>query len=257
VDGTTVAACLRPGEGLQRRAGILNTSFALGSRQHPDARMSLFKRLYQAARHELAPTRGNRRLWQAYKHSRTWLRERLDPLLPWLMDRLDQRGIYAVVRAEQAPNFDSRVRLGPDRDALGVPRAVLDWQLSELDKHSVRVAMEGFDAELRRLRLGYVEIPDWLRDEGRPWQIDPLVSGHPIGGFHHMGTTRMATGAAQGVVDPDGRVFGLANLYVAGSSVFPTSGWANPTLTLAALTLRLAAHLEGKLSLSAWGRQVA
>lgn len=257
VEGTTAAACLRPGEALQQRAGILNTSFAFGCRQHPGARMSPFKQLYQAARHELEPTRTNRRLWQAYKRTRTWLRERLDPLLPCLVDRLDLQGIYAVVRAEQAPNPDSRVRLGHDQDALGVRRAVLDWQISELDKHSVRVTMEAFDTELRRLGLGHVEIPDWLRDEGMPWQVDPLVSGHPIGGFHHMGTTRMAASAEQGVVDPDGRVFGLANLYVAGSSVFPTSGWANPTLTLVALTLRLAEHLRGKLGVSEWGREVA
>ena len=58
-----------------------------------------------------------------------------------------------------------------------------------------------------------------------------------------MGATRMAASPDEGVVDGDGRVFGVANLYVAGSSVFTTSGWANPTLTILALTLRLADHL--------------
>lgn len=259
--GATVTACLRPGETLQQRAGLLNTSFALGCRQHPEDRMHIAQRIYQAARHGLDPTRGNRQLWQAFKRSKTWLRERGDPLRPWLLDRLDRRGIYAVVRAEQSPNPDSRVRLIAERDALGVPRAALDWQLSELDKRSVRVTMEAFDRELRRLNLGHVELPEWLLDEGRPWQIDPLISSHPIGGYHHMGTTRMAADPSRGVVDADGRVFGLTNLYVAGSSVFPTSGWANPTLTLLALSLRLAEHLRGRVGVEVapaeLGRQVA
>ena len=62
-----------------------------------------------------------------------------------------------------------------------------------------------------------------------------------------MGTTRMSADPAQGVVDADCRVHGMANLYVAGSSVFPTCGSANPTLTIVALALRLAAHLKGTL----------
>lgn len=261
VGSETVVACLRPGEALQRRAGILNPSFTLGCRQHPEQRMHPVKRVYHAARHELAPTRGNRRLWQAVKRGATWLREASDPLRPWLLDRLDRRGIYAVVRAEQAPNPDSRVLLSAERDALGVPKAALDWRLGEQDKHSVRVLMEAFDRELRRLDLGHVELPEWLLDEGRPWQIDPLISNHPIGGYHHMGTTRMASAPARGVVDAHGRVFGLANLYVAGSSVFPTSGWANPTLTLLALALRQADHLRLQLAREAApntvGRRVA
>ena len=65
-------------------------------------------------------------------------------------------------------------------------------------------------------------------------------------GMHHIGTTRMARDAGEGVVDADGRVFGTDDLYVAGSSVFPTSGYANPTLTLVALALRLAGHLAAR-----------
>lgn len=261
LSGTEVAACLRPGEALQQQAGILNTSFAIGCRQHPEQKMQLATRAYQAVKHRLAPTRTNRALWQSMKRALRWLRERSDPLRPWLLDRLDRRGIYAVVRAEQAPNPDSRVCLSGDRDALGVPRAALDWQLSELDKRSVLVTMEAFDRELRRLDLGRVELPDWLCDAGRPWQIDPLVSGHPIGGYHHMGTTRMAADPGRGVVDADGRVFGVDNLHVAGSSVFPTSGWANPTLTILALSLRLAERLSQRLEADAapieLGRRVA
>jgi choline dehydrogenase-like flavoprotein len=59
-----------------------------------------------------------------------------------------------------------------------------------------------------------------------------------------MGTTRMATDPKHGVVDADLRVHGVDNLYVASSSVFPTVGYSNPTLTIVALALRLADHLK-------------
>jgi choline dehydrogenase-like flavoprotein len=68
------------------------------------------------------------------------------------------------------------------------------------------------------------------------------------GGHHHMGTTRMSADPAHGVVDADCRVHGVANFYVAGGSVFATSGSANPTLTIVALALRLARHLEDRLA---------
>ena len=73
-----------------------------------------------------------------------------------------------------------------------------------------------------------------------------MISKNPIGGYHHMGTTRMGADAAQSVVDANLKVHGLANLYMAGSSVFPTGGWVNPTLTILALSFRLADHLAGQ-----------
>jgi len=74
---------------------------------------------------------------------------------------------------------------------------------------------------------------------------DPDASPPTRGGDHHLGTTRMATDAADGVVNADCRTHGVANLYLAGSSVFATSGFANPTFTITALALRLADHLKG------------
>ena len=82
---------------------------------------------------------------------------------------------------------------------------------------------------------------------------DPHVdeTGWPVSmeaGKHHMGTTRMHVNPKRGVVDSDGRVHGIANLYIAGSSVFPTSGHANPTFTIVVLALRLADHLKAEFS---------
>lgn len=244
VAGETVAACLRPGDGLQRRAGILNTAFSLGCRPHSGRQPFIGNRAYRLAKHRLQPTRSNRWLWQTGKRSILGLSRLTDPLRPWLLTQSGRCGLYAILRAEQAPNPRSRVYLSGERDALGVPRLVLDWQLQDIDKRSVRVAMQAFDSELRRLGLGHVELAPWLEDPDLPWQFDPSISNHPVGGYHHMGTTRMADRPSRGVVDRKGRVFGLANLYVAGSSVFATGGWANPTLTLAALSLRLGEHLR-------------
>ncbi|MGA9580988.1 MAG: GMC family oxidoreductase, partial [Allosphingosinicella sp.] len=96
-----------------------------------------------------------------------------------------------------------------------------------------------------RLDLGKVEPAGWLGSG--EWKTDPLISSHPIGGYHHMGTTRMGNDPATSVTDADGRVHGISNLWVAGSSLFPTGGWANPTLTIVALALRSAEKISREL----------
>ena len=146
-----------------------------------------------------------------------------------------------ATRQEQAPNPDSRVTLSTEKDALGMPRAKLNWQLTELDKRSMRTYYKLLGQECGRSDLGRVQLREWLLSDDKTWP--PNLSG----GWHHMGTTRMHTDPTQGVVDPDCRVHGLANLYIAGAAVYPTAGAANPTLTLVALSLRLSDHLKTKL----------
>lgn len=136
---------------------------------------------------------------------------------------------------EQAPNPDSRVTLAAEHDVLGLPRARVDWRLTELDRHTTRTMTGVLDAELRRLGLARLRGTEWLDTDG--W------TDHVEEACHHMGTTRMSTDPRTGVVDPDGRVHGVEGLYACGSSVFPTGGYANPTLTIVALALRLAEHL--------------
>jgi choline dehydrogenase-like flavoprotein len=140
------------------------------------------------------------------------------------------------VRLEPLPNPDSRVVLDREKDALGMPRARLRWRLTPGDASNLETAVETLARQLGRARWGRaqrLEIP------GEPWPATGWAG-------HHMGTTRMHADPRQGVVDADGRVHELANLYVAGSSVFPTVGAANPTLTIVALALRLAEHLGGE-----------
>lgn len=139
---------------------------------------------------------------------------------------------------EQVPDPDSRVTLGAERDALGMQRAQLDWRLSRRDVDSLYRVLHEIGREFGAMGMGRLR-PFVGAAEDWPAEV--------LGGNHHMGTTRMAQDPAHGVVDADCRVHGIANLYIAGSSVFPTGGAANPTLTIVALALRLADHLRGRL----------
>lgn len=152
------------------------------------------------------------------------------------------REIYLVAQAEQAPNPASRVTLSDRRDALGVRLPVLDWRFTELEKKTVQVQTQMLGAELSRLGVGLLRIDPWLMEDDASWTDDM------VGGYHHIGTTRMSEDPNLGVVDADCKVHGLNNLYIAGSSVFPTAGNINPTLTLVALALRLADHLKVRLA---------
>jgi choline dehydrogenase-like flavoprotein len=128
------------------------------------------------------------------------------------------------------------VTLGPERDALGRRRARRDWRLSPIDRWSVRHTLELIGQEIADAGLGRFELA--LTADASSWPV-------PVrGGAHHMGTTRMHDDPRHGVVDRHCRVHGVSNLYVAGSSTFPSVGYANPTLTIVALAIRLADHVK-------------
>jgi len=137
-----------------------------------------------------------------------------------------------VVNLEQRPNPENRVILASRRDSLGVARAEVHWRWREEEQ-----------AGLERLRTS---IARWLDEAGLGRvEVHPGLPPDP-NAHHHAGTTRMHSDPRFGVVDANGRVHGTDNLYVAGASVFPTVGFANPTLTIVALALRLADHLIGQ-----------
>jgi choline dehydrogenase-like flavoprotein len=141
---------------------------------------------------------------------------------------------------EQEPNPDSRVALGEGRDALGMPRLRVDWRFTERDIRTAQVTFRLLAEDLSRWGRG------WLDFDPEEVARDMLRDG--AYGGHHIGTARMGATPSSGVVDPDGRVHGMANLWVAGSAVFPTSGQANPTLTVVALALRLADRLKREMA---------
>jgi choline dehydrogenase-like flavoprotein len=117
-----------------------------------------------------------------------------------------------------------------------MPRVRVDWRINRDDQRGLERLLATIRTELPRQAIGHV-VEDFTRDAaGWPMSM--------VGGKHHMGTTRMHVDPKQGVVDTDCRVHGLSNLFVAGSSVFPTVGYANPTLTIVALAVRLADRLK-------------
>lgn len=157
------------------------------------------------------------------------------------LQRIDAPNVYQLyARTEQTPNPRSRIYLDRRRDRLGVRKPILDWQLDDLTHESIKRGMEVVAAALGRARLGRVYSFPHADDQFRAGCWPEVAGGH-----HHMGTTRMGDDPAHSVVNRDCRVHDVENLYVAGSSVFPTSGFGNPTLTIVALALRLADHVKG------------
>jgi choline dehydrogenase-like flavoprotein len=142
-------------------------------------------------------------------------------------------------RIEQAPNPNSRVTLDTEKDSLGMPRANLHWELTPLEKHSLRKIYELIGQEMGKAGNGRVRLMDYLKDPNdHSW---PEFTG---GGWHHMGTTRMSDDPKTGVVDKNCKVHGIANLHIAGASCYATAAASNPTLTCIALSLRLSDHLK-------------
>ena len=165
-----------------------------------------------------------------------------------------------VVASEQQLDPNSRVTLGAERDALGVPRVAVHWKQAEIERRSMLRFCEILGEELGRSRAGHVQIvaggltPTFSSSQSHAaanYEFDPrsVVDDFDVlPGNHHMCTTRMAASASSGVVDASCRVFDTANLYVAGSSVFSTGGASPPTLTIVALALRLSERLKSVLA---------
>jgi choline dehydrogenase-like flavoprotein len=153
-----------------------------------------------------------------------------------LTGRVRPNSIVFIDQMEQAPELDSRVRLDHRRpDRFGLPRLQTEWRIGSSTYRTLRHMHELMEAVLTSIgvndfRSKVLDAPDV---EPELWDMK-----------HPSGTTRMASSPDRGVVDPSGRVHGIDNLYVTGSSVFPTVGHANPTLTIVALAARLASHLK-------------
>lgn len=145
---------------------------------------------------------------------------------------------------EQAPNPDSRITLAHERDVLGLPKVCVDWRLTGLDRHTYRTAAALFGTELAKACGGTYQPAAWLNDDNATAEVHTTA--------HHLGTTRMSEDPRRGVVDSRCRVHGVDNLHVAGSSVFPTGGWAFPTFTVVALALRLADQLSEQMRTAAF-----
>jgi choline dehydrogenase-like flavoprotein len=178
--------------------------------------------------------------------------------LPWIIDyaRRRRRGENYMARGwsrwhdnsrtyevftphfnlEQAPDPENRLTLSDKRDALGMPQAHVHWKWRDIDRQSIARALEIFDGALQKAGIGRL--------------IPAATPGFAAANHHPAGTTRMSIDPRTGVVDPNARVHSMQNLFVAGPGLFPTCGYANPTLTNIALSLRLADHLAKRLEVT-------
>lgn len=207
--------------------------------------------------------RAARRLWQAARRGRlpaqfghdiaTMLADlggvARDGMAKMGFAPIETETVTVSTLVEQMPDPQSRVMLGDDTDALGVLRLVVDWKIGEPERHAMVSFCRIMGEEVGRIGLGRAHLADWLIDGDLPL---PRHSNSA----HHLGTTRMSADPSTGVVDRHCRVHGLDNLYIAGSSVFPTGGAVHPTLNLVTLAVRLASHLrqvtsEGEMPLAA------
>lgn len=148
--------------------------------------------------------------------------------LPRRMGRLDLDTMI-----EQEPNPDSRILLSDRKDALGMPLARIDWRIGEKERWTAIRLGHAVNAALQQAGMPTATLAEWVANR-RVEDADFLDQAHPTG------STRMSANPRTGVVDCNCKVHGIDNLYIAGSSVFPTAGHANPTLMIVALALRLA-----------------
>lgn len=219
----------------QREHGLLDAT-AVFVHEHDDARLDAARRVLTAVRRRAAGPGLVRDALQgatavgpiartAYRRYARGLPAGSRPSHVWLQ-----------VWLEQVPDPDSRVRLGTARDAHGLRRASVTWRCSDAEVRTSRALTSWVGEDLERLGVGRLaELP--VMHDDAAWRTEVRDAYHPAG------TTRMSDGPGTGVVDPTLQVHGLPGLYAVGSSVFPTAGYANPTLTIVALAFRLAGHL--------------
>ena len=223
VNGNSANVAFNPTESFLRERRLLNATFMVGVAGKYPADTSSGTMTEQAAKH-----------LDMLRAARPFL---TDEILQTNAQGTELVGVWLGIgcACEQIPNPASRVSLAQERDNLGLQKIKLDWRLTQQDWNSLVEHTHSLALEFGAMEIGRMLMK--LEDTGT-WP-DPVS-----GGNHHIGTTRMHDDPKQGVVDRHCRVHGVDNLYVSGSSVFPTSGAANPTLTLLALTLRLADHLK-------------
>ncbi|MDI1347746.1 GMC family oxidoreductase [Aquabacterium sp.] len=150
---------------------------------------------------------------------------------------------YALhFHAEHAPNPESRITLGEDEDAAGIPRAVIDLRWQENDINAIIRAHDLLDQALRKQGAGELHYLHAASERAQ------AVRDQSIDGFHQIGSLRMGHGPDHGVTDAMGSVFGCQNFHVAGSALFPTSGQANPTLLAVALAIKQAQHIAHRIA---------
>jgi choline dehydrogenase-like flavoprotein len=258
---------LAMGETTQRREGLLNCAAYIMEERAPDDPWDALKRLLRGKSETVlsdvmavaaSPNLLIKGIGLRAFQSDAIPRALTDPVINMLIARLPRfvvreyqnrglphklTGLSVDAITEQVPEHANRISLADKTDALGAPIACADWRVGDLERRSFERLGQLMVEELSRAGLPAPVLEDCIL-EGRVQ--DAVV----IDMCHSSGTTRISDNPKSGVVDQNCRVHGIAGLYVAGASVFPTSGHANPTLMLLGLAIRLADHLKTEFAVS-------
>ncbi|HAX77103.1 MAG TPA: GMC family oxidoreductase [Cyanobacteria bacterium UBA11372] len=248
VKGTPVMARIHLTEEVLRRERLLNNGTQMFPRAKPRQREATL-----ALRSLLAAIRNGKPSQDWFEHLKValkgvdyivaagfWAAVRKLPslrrgdwsYLPNEKQRFSEFEIF--YQLEQAPDPNNRVLLSSQSDRLGQPKVEVHWRLNPIDIENALRVQEIWAEEFAKAGFGELQFPR----AGEPLKFEKEVM------YHHMGTTRMHVDPKQGVVDANCKVHGISNLFIAGSSVFPTAGYANPTLTIIALSIKLADHVK-------------
>jgi choline dehydrogenase-like flavoprotein len=246
----------------QRRLGILNVIFRLthapiSNPVHGDPVLSAMYLVKDLILYEYSRKMRDERSWRRFiGHVRNvashpvrlarfavrWVRYRnLSPRqLPSVVLFSDSGSYELEFQSEQAPDPASRIELSDKRDAFGMRQVIVDWRCSALDVESVRQAYLVLQRALQWRGIGTLEL-----DEA---QLEDQIRSEGVISAHQLGSLRIGSSPAGGVVDSDAKLFGVANCHIASGAIMPTSGAANPTFTIAALAIRLADRLKSRLA---------
>ncbi|MEO6080243.1 MAG: GMC family oxidoreductase [Steroidobacteraceae bacterium] len=239
--GTRIAAQFAATPEVQEREGLLNARLAL---------TSIFPGEHDAAGWAI---RRLRRRYEGAESPKTTIAQDLGSVaahpflsMGFVAARLFQpqfliRGVRMQATVEPAPDPESRVTLSNTRDALYMPRVRVNWRLSDNVKRTFDRMFALLRDELETNNIARVELDPAIGTGDWPDTFERE------GNWHHMGTTRMHDSPRQGVVDRNCLIHGMNNLYVAGSSVFPTFAADFPTITLTALAVRLSRRIASEI----------
>ncbi len=237
-DGVTHTAKLEASPALRRRLGLLNVMAHLSIEEPADSGAAVVRSLLQSLQ------RG--KLRAALADSLTRLPAASVDIVRLAYDahynqrRFVSRAASVTLRidSEQPARAENRVRLSDDLDPLGQPRAIIDWRVSGEERRSLSTFALFLRDHLLKMGVPPIHWPAELNASDPEAPLDGITDT-----YHPMGGTIMGTNPATSVVDPDLRLHGVDNLFVAGCGTFPAGGSSNPTFTLMALALRLAERL--------------
>jgi len=148
---------------------------------------------------------------------------------------------FLMANAESEPLYDSRIKLGEAVDRYGMTRPIVEWRVSDRSLTALKYYGQALKSTLESKGIARVNLSPYLTDPTANWKERAYSL------YHHMGATRMSYHAKDGVVDSYGRIHGIRNLYIAGTSVLPTGSSSNPSYTALALAFRTAQQLLTKL----------